>query len=392
MYDIPEETRRVAKAAFPHGNLYMTFRDELGTEYRDEQFVSGFASQGRPAESPSRLALVSVFQCLEGLSDRQAADAVRSRLDWKYALGLELTDPGFHFSVLGAFRTRLLEHRLDEQLLEKLLTLLIRKGVLKAGGQQRTDSTHILAAIRNLNRLELVGETVRATLNRLSHTVPEWVRTHIPMTWQRRYGKRFEQYRLPKSKAEQARLFLDIGREGDQLLEAAYAPDSPEGVRRHEAIEALRLIWLQQYSQQDGQVRLREAGNMPSGERLIQSPYDLEARYSQKRQTTWTGYKAHLTETCETALHVITHVETTPATCPDSAATLPIHEALAAKTLLPQQHLVDVGYVDADALVTCRKTYGVDLVGPCYRTQAGKPEREKALISQPSRFSGRPRP
>jgi transposase len=148
------------------------------------------------------------------------------------------------------------------------------------------------------------------------------------------------------------------------VLEAAYAQESPEMLRCHDSIEILRLVWLQQYYRQDGQVQLRQVSNMPSGEQLIQSPYDLEARFSMKRQTTWVGYKTHITETCETAVHLITNVETTPATSPDSAVTLLIHESLSEKSLLPEQHLVDVGYVDAELLVTCRKEYGVELVGP----------------------------
>ena len=113
---IPEETPRVARAAFPKGNLYMRLRDELGELYTDSQFTELFAIQGQPAESPGCLALVTVMQFAEGLSDRQAAEAVRARIDWKYALGLELTDPGFDFSVLSEFRMRLLEKQREAQL------------------------------------------------------------------------------------------------------------------------------------------------------------------------------------------------------------------------------------------------------------------------------------
>ncbi len=96
---IPAETMRVARAAYPKGSLAMRLRDELGGIYRDEQFVGLFASRGQPAEAPWRLAMVLVLQYVEGLTDRQAAEAVRGRIDWKYALGLELTDPGIDASV-----------------------------------------------------------------------------------------------------------------------------------------------------------------------------------------------------------------------------------------------------------------------------------------------------
>lgn len=174
---IPDETRRVAQAAFPKGSLYMRIRDELGSLYTDERFVDLFAVRGQPAESPGRLALVTVFQFAEGLSDRQAADSVRARIDWKYALELELTDPGFDFSILSEFRDRLIAGQREQVLLDTLLEALKQKQLLKARGRQRTDSTHVLAAIRELNRLEVVGETMRRALNELADAAPDWLRT-----------------------------------------------------------------------------------------------------------------------------------------------------------------------------------------------------------------------
>jgi transposase len=169
---VPEETSRVARAAFPKGNVCMQMRDALGPIYSNPQFASLFSHTGQPAEAPARLALVLVMQFAEGLPDRQAADAVRGRIDWKYALGLELTDPGFDASVLSEFRTRLITGAVEHLLLDTLLTQLQERGLLKGRGTQRTDSTHILAAIRTLNRLELVGETMRYALNRLAVVAP----------------------------------------------------------------------------------------------------------------------------------------------------------------------------------------------------------------------------
>ncbi|MBO0795464.1 MAG: transposase [Ktedonobacteraceae bacterium] len=176
---IPEETARVARAAFPHGNLSLTMQDQLGKLYEDENFAALFPKRGRPAEAPWQLALVCVFQFVEGLSDRQAAEAVRSRIDWKYALSLDLADPGFNFSVLSKFRGRLLAGAVEAILLETMLERFKEHGLLKARGKQRTDSTHVLAAIRALNRLEGVGEMLRAALNELAGIAPEWLREHI---------------------------------------------------------------------------------------------------------------------------------------------------------------------------------------------------------------------
>src|SRR5947209_11852968 len=99
-FSIPEETVRVARAAFPKGNLSMKMRDAIGTIYQDQSFAHLFPQNGRPVEAPWRLALITIIQFIEDLPDRQAADAVRSRIDVKYLLGLELTDPGFDATVL----------------------------------------------------------------------------------------------------------------------------------------------------------------------------------------------------------------------------------------------------------------------------------------------------
>src|SRR5213593_4631156 len=196
---VPDDTPRVARSAFPKGNMYMKIRDELGTIYQDQQFASLFATRGQPAEAPWRLALVCVFQFVEGLSDRQAADAVRERLDWKYALGLELTDPGFDFSLLSEFRLRLVEEGVETLLLDRLLEVCKQRGWLKAGGKQRTDSTHVLARVRSLSNLECVGETLRAVLDDLATLAPEWLVGQISPDWFERYSHRVENYRLPKA-------------------------------------------------------------------------------------------------------------------------------------------------------------------------------------------------
>ncbi len=169
---IPEETVRVAHAVLPEGNSYMQMRDHLGTLYQDQDFRDLFPSRGQPAQEPWRLALVTIMQYAEGLTDRQAADAVRTRIDWKYALSLELTHPGFDFSVLSEFRSRLLAHGAERLLFDRLLEQFRERGWIKARGKQRTDSTHVLAAIRTLRRLECVGETLRHALDVPSRSGP----------------------------------------------------------------------------------------------------------------------------------------------------------------------------------------------------------------------------
>src|SRR5688572_22845942 len=192
---VPEETTRIARAAFPKGNLYISMRDELGIAFSDADFEGLFPRRGQPAFAPWRLALITVMQFLENLSDRQAADAVRSRIDWKYLLGLELTDAGFDYSVLSGFRARLVAGEKQTLLLERLLERFREKKLLKVRGNQRTDSTHVLAAIRVMNRLELVTETMRAALNEIATFAPEWLTKAALPEWFTRYAVQAEQSR-----------------------------------------------------------------------------------------------------------------------------------------------------------------------------------------------------
>jgi transposase len=362
---VPEETERIARAAFPKGNIYLRLRDEIGTIFDDPMFAPLFPARGQPAECPWQLALITVMQFIEGLSDCQAADAVRSRIDWKYALGLELTDPGGDASVLCEFRARLIAGNLEQALLETMLARFKERGLLKARGQQRTDSTHVLAAVRTLNRLESIGETLRAALNSLATVAPAWLADLVAPDWFERYATRVEEYRLPKGEAARTALGERIGADGHTILVAVYAPSAPAWLRELPAVQTLRRAWVHQFHLDDDVVRWRKAADLPPAGTRFDSPYDTDARYGNKRSTTWTGYKVHLTETSDADTpHLITHVETTSAPVSDIDMTAPIHQALADKGLLPAAHLADAGYVDADLLISSHRDHEIDLVGP----------------------------
>ena len=362
---VPEETQRIARAAFPKGNVYVRLRDEIGTIFDDPLFAPWFPTRGQPAESPWRLALITVMQFVEGLSDRQAAEAVRARIDWKYALSLELTDPGGDASVLCEFRARLVEGAAGPVLLEAMLSRLKERGLLKARGQQRTDSTHVLAAIRTLNRLESVGETLRAALNGVATVAPDWLTGVAAPDWFERYAIRVEEYRLPKGEVARAALGEQIGTDGHALLAAIYAPAAPAWLRELPAVQTLRQAWVHQFLIEDDVVRWRKAADLPPASTRFDSPYDTDARYSSKRSTTWTGDKVHVTETCDTdAPHLIVHVETTPVPVTDSDLTAPIQQALVDKGLAPATHLADAGDVDADLRVTSQTQHGIERLGP----------------------------
>jgi len=373
---VPAETARVARSAFPRDNTYLALRDELGTLFSDDDFAALYPVRGRPAEAPWRLALVTVFQFIENLSDRQAADAVRARIDWKYALGLDLTDPGFDSSVLCEFRSRLLAGSAEQCLLDAVLECCRQRGWLKARGRQRTDSTHVLARVRVTNRLVCAQETLRHALNVLAVAAPDWLLANSQPAWLQRYGRRCDESRIPDGQEPRSAFARVIGEDGRSLLAAIDAPDAPAWLGDLPAVLTLRLAWLQQFYQDGGELRWRtQTEGTPPSSQFVSSPYDLEARYARKETTTWVGYKVHLTETCDDdAPHLITHVETTPGPVADGDVTPAIHEGLEAKGLLPGKHLADTGYVDAELLVRSEQRYGLELVGPTradYHWQAG---------------------
>jgi len=409
---IPDETTRVAHAAFRRPPLCVRLRDELGALYEDADFATLFPTRGRHALPPWRLALITVLQFLEGLSDRQAAEAVRARIDWKYALSLELGDAGFDFSVLSEFRARLAVGGHELLLLDRMLERFAACGLLKARGRQRTDSTHVLAAVRSLHRVELLGETLRAALNAIATAAPAWLRGVAPAEWYERYAQRVEDAHLPRSAAARDAYVRTVGADGAALLAALDAPGTPPALAALPAVTALRTVWAQQFepagphdgppaqrtraprasmrsseskpvrsasasseeppatapkqaSDGGGAVRLRSARTRPKAAQLVVSPYDADARYRVKRATTWVGYMVHLSETCDAERpRLITHVDTTPASAHEVTRTVAIHDALAAKALAPAEHLVDSAYVSAATLVHGASAHAITLVGP----------------------------
>jgi transposase len=369
--------------------LPVVVRDQLGEWLRDEQFAGAYGKRGKPGWPPGRLALVTIFQMAEDLTGRQAAEAVRTRIDWKYALGLDLADPGFDDSILSEFRARVVAGGLDQVVLDTLLEQLAAGGLVAARGKMRTDSTHVISAVRDLNRLELAGESVRACLEALAVAAPQVVAQLLDDSWGKRYAARIDTWRMPASTTKKDQLALAYGRDGRTLLKAVYAAAGSDPglaflVRLHQA-GVLRVVLVQNYLTVAGErgrevVKRREAQveGLPPGRSRITSPYDLDARWGVKRDTFWNGYKVHVTETCDTSAgdgsssdgeavappHLIVNVETTDATVPDSQMTAPVHARLAGRGMLPAEHYVDSGYPSAELLVSSLATFGIALVTP----------------------------
>src|SRR5687768_2161717 len=364
---VPEATAAAVKAAFPKGNIYVDLHEELGSLYRDDLFADFYADRGHPVEiAPWRLAMATVMQYIEGLTDRQTADAVRRCMDWKYALSLELSDPGFDFTLLHDFRQRLLSHDGAQRMLDTLLNTCKERGWIKTRGKQRTDSTYVVAGIRRLYDLECVQQAMHHTLNELSEVAPQWVQVWAPLEWYERYGPRADLFRLPKETSKRNALALVIGADGYELMDALWRDTSARALLALPAVEILRQIWIQHYYRCTAtgleEIRWRDTADQPPTAQLIQSPYDLDARYGTKRDMNWVGYKVHLSETCdEDQPHLITQVTTTLATTSDFVMGEAIEQDLADRDLLPGSHLVDSGYVVAALLVSGPRKHQIDV-------------------------------
>jgi transposase len=222
----------------------------------------------------------------------------------------------------------------------------------------------VLAKIRALNRVLCVAQTMVYVLNVLSEVAPEWVRAYVPTEWVERYGERLEHERLPEGEEERQQYANQVGVDGWFLLQALDASSTADWVKTLPAVNTLRVIWEQQFEPLDQGGRWCVKPALPAAQ-LINSPYDLDARYGKKRSTLWVGYKVHFSETCdEDTPQLITHVETTRAGMNDEKALASIHAGLESSQLLPDQHLVDAGYVDAANLLQSQDQYGIDLLGP----------------------------
>ena len=362
---LPEATRRLIQKACPKGTPATRLRDALGPIYHDEAFADLFPKRGRPAEAPWRLAMVLVLQAMENLTDRQAAQAVCLRLDWKYALSLSPEDEGFDFSILSDFRERLISQHAEERLLEPIVQVCRANGWLKAGGKQRTDSTHVLAVVRTLSSIESVGETLRATLNELAELDPDWLLSVITQDWFDRYVHRVELARLPKAGTKREAWVKQLGQDVLSLLEVGQRQQTPAGVRQAACWSLLQQVWQQHYEVVDQQVRWRDGPAVSNEERVV-SPYDPEARCSRKRELSWLGFKVHFTETCEgdeQIPQVIPQVTTTLSTTADAAMLSPILDDLREQDLAPGEHFVDMGYTSGEDLAK-QADLGTQVIGP----------------------------
>ena len=301
---------------------------------------------------------------------------------WKYALSLPLSDPGFHFSILSDFRSRLVDAEVQDFALQRVLDFCKREGYIKSNSKQRTDSTHVLARIRRLNRLTLVGETLRATLNELAELHPEWLLEIMPPEWERRYVHRIEDSRFGKTESQLTAQEAQVGQDGQLLLNALErSGEGFEGVERLklESVDILNQVWQQHFQVTETGIRFKSGEELAPSNQRIASPYDTDATFAKKRNTSWEGYKVHLTETCDSDQpHLITAVATTAATVADVSMGSLIQDYLEEHDLKPTEHLVDGGYVSAEYLLHS-ENMGIEVLGPPVPTSDWQSQLEGGL-------------
>jgi transposase len=264
----------------PKGTEELRVRDALGALFADEDFLGGglegmFPPAGRPALSPALLATVTILQFAHNLSDREAAQAAADRISWKYLLGLELDDPGFDASVLSEFRARLAAEGRADRLLGVLLERLEQAGLVRGGGRQRTDATHVLAAVRRLNRIEQVGEALRAALEAIAGVDADWLVPLLRPGWDQRYGRKVETSRLLRrdhSRAAALRLAEQVGADGQVLLDALDADPAAGRLRDLPEVVVLRRTWAGHYQQAGSGLRWKPTAELPPAPERTESP------------------------------------------------------------------------------------------------------------------------
>lgn len=360
-WPMPEEMRRIGENLLERDDPFRLIGEQLFERLNEEEFADLYSSEGKPGISPVILAFVSVFQFMEKLADRQAAQALRMRLDWKYALHLPLDYAGFDYSVLSEFRDRLLGGQAEGRVFEKLVEQIRGLGLIKERGKQRTDSIAMLTKVRRLCRVETVVETLRLALVAIVKTDREWSEEVIPPSWEEKYGARFVRQRY--SDREWKDYEEHIGEEGQWLLQRLEKGGAPAELQNLPEVQVLKTVWTQQFREEAGQMVYTDLKKY-DGRTQIQSPHDPEARWSRKRNFEWIGDKVQLTETEDAGYpHIITDILATSSNCTDHEELPAIQERLEQRQCQPAEHYVDAGYMSGPALANSQK-HGIDLIGP----------------------------
>ena len=360
-WQMPNETQRIGQHLLPEKNVYRLIGDELFAKLKEEDFADLYPSEGQPGFSPVILALVMVFQFMEKLPDRQAAEALRMRLDWKYALHLSLDDEGVNFSVLSEFRDRLIDGQAEGRVFETLVAQIRAMGLIKPQGKQRSDSIAMLSKVRWLSRLEIAVETLRLAVVSLVKVDGEWSSAILPPSWEDKYGERFVKERYTEKEWKEYE--TNIGNDGQWLLKRLAEEGAPKELRELADVKLMETVWTQQFQEESGKMVFKELKKY-DGRAQIATPHDPEARYSRKRDTEWIGDKVQVTDTDDAGYpHIITDIVSTESNLTDYEALPDIQERLEQRQCKPAEHYVDAGYMSGANLATSESAK-IDLIGP----------------------------
>lgn len=360
-WPMPEETGRIGKMLLEEKDPYRMIGNQLFEKWQEEEFADLYSREGKPGYSPVILAFVSVFQFMERLADRQAAQALRMRLDWKYALHLPLEDAGFDFSVLSEFRDRVIEGKAEQRVFEKLVQEIRAMGLIKEHGKQRSDSIAMLVKVRRLSRIEMVVETLRLAVVALVAADREWCEEVIPPSWEEKYGERFVRQRY--SEQEWKAYEANIGNDGEWLLKRLKDGGAPAELQDLPEVQVFSTVWAQQFREAQGQMVYKDLKKY-DGHTQIQTPHDPEARYSRKRKFEWLGDKVQVTETEDEGYpHIITDMLATNSNQTDYEELPLIQDRLIKRQCKPGEHYVDAGYMSGPNLAHSHDLE-IDLLGP----------------------------
>lgn len=372
-WPMPKETGEVGAKILALDSVYKLVGDELFKQFTEADFADLYPEEGKPGYSPVILSFVSVFQFVEKYPDRQAAEALRMRMDWKYALHLPLDYGGFDFSVLSEFRDRLIDHQAEVRVFDRLVEAFRTKGLIKERGKQRTDSLAMLTKVRHLSRLELVVESLRLAVDAALKANRAWCEVIIPPVWEEQYGER---YVLGRHRPEEWDAYeRTVGNDGQWFLERLESEGAPAELKNLPEVQVLKTVWAQQFRVEAGQMVYQTVSNY-DGHTEIQTPHDPQARYSKKRDFEWIGGKLQVTETDDEGYpHLITDIAGTCSNLSDYEALCPIQERLEKRCCLPAKQYVDYGYMSGENLAASQQV-GIDLIGPL---QDGRSLQSKLL-------------
>jgi transposase len=244
---LPRDTAQAAHAAFGQGNIYLTIGDRLDQLVGDVDFARLDPASEQPVARLATCALVTLFQFVEGLPDRRAVEAMRTRIDWKYALHLPLAYRGLEPSALCRFRQRLLNDLVAQLVFQQVMDRLAQTGLLKDIAGSRSGSSEVLAAVCMVSRLEQLLEAMQAVLEALAAAGSKWLLENTLPHWYERYNQIFMLRILRKSNGEQLVVAQTIGQDALYLLEALTAHGSD--LAQLPEVRTLQQVWQQQFFQ-----------------------------------------------------------------------------------------------------------------------------------------------